>query len=373
MAGKSKKKVVVSVTNDLVTDQRVKRSIEVLLELGFEVCFVGRQLKESLPIDRSYKTVRFKLWFRSGFLFYANYNLRLFFFLLFRRFDLYLSNDLDTLLPNFLISRLRAKPLVYDSHEYFTGVPEIQHRPLVKGIWRFLERWLLPKANDFITVNQSIASLYYDDYQVVAEVVRNISDSQLPEVRKTRSALGIPDKAYVLINQGSGINTDRGMEEAFEALKEMDNTILMLVGKGDVMPLLKQKAKEEGLENKVLFISPQPYLEMLQYTLNADCGLSLDKSTNLNYRFSLPNKLFDYVKCYIPVLVSDVVEVSSVVEKYNIGEVISNHEPDTICEGIARIRQNGKGYYQPRLDKAAEENNWEEERVKLKDIFRKYV
>ncbi|MGB0177794.1 MAG: glycosyltransferase, partial [Owenweeksia sp.] len=236
----------------------------------------------------------------------------------------------------------------------------------------FLESWLLPKANDFITVNQSIAGLYYDDYGVVAEVVRNISDSKLPEARKTRSALGIPQDAYVLINQGSGINTDRGMEEAFEALKEMDNTILMLVGKGDVMPLLKEKARKEGLENKVLFIPPQPYLEMLQYTLNADCGLSLDKGTNLNYRYSLPNKLFDYVKCHIPVLVSDVVEVSSVVRKYNIGEVVTNHQPKTICEGIASIRQNGKGFYQPGLDKAALENNWEQERQKLVEIFRKY-
>ncbi|HBF20220.1 MAG TPA: glycosyltransferase [Cryomorphaceae bacterium] len=372
MASKNKKKVVVSVTNDLVTDQRVKRSIEVLQELGFEVCFVGRQLRESLPVEQPYKTVRFKLWFRKGFLFYANYNLRLFTFLIFRKFDLYLSNDLDTLLPNFLVSRMRAKPLVYDSHEYFTGVPEIQGRPVVKGIWSFLERWLLPKANDFITVNQSIASLYYDDYGVVAEVVRNISDSQLPEVHKTRAALGIPQDVYVLINQGSGINTDRGMEEAFEALKKMDHTILMLVGKGDVLPLLKEKARLEGLQEKVLFIPPQPYLEMLQYTLNADCGLSLDKDTNLNYRYSLPNKLFDYVKCHIPVLVSDVVEVSSVVRNYDIGEVIPDHSAASICEGIETIRKKGKAFYSPGLEKAARENNWDEERQKLVEIFRKY-
>ncbi len=372
MAGKSNKKVVVSVTNDLVTDQRVKRSIEVLLELGFEVTFIGRQLPESLPIERPYKTVRFKLWFHKGFLFYANYNLRLFWFLLFREYDVYLSNDLDTLLPNFLVSRLRAKPLIYDSHEYFTGVPEIQHRPLVKGVWSFLETWLLPRANDFITVNQSIANLYYDDYGVVAEVVRNIADARLPGKRKSRAELGLPEDAFILINQGSGINTDRGMEEAFEALKQMDKVVLVLVGKGDVLPVLREKARDEGLENKVIFISPQPYLEMLQYTLNADCGLSLDKNTNLNYRYSLPNKIFDYVKCGLPVLVSDVVEVSSLVRKYKMGEVVSDHQPETIVAGLKQIRQNGKSFYEGGLQKAARENHWEEERKKLVEVFRKY-
>lgn len=365
----NKKTVVISVTNDLVTDQRVKRSIEVFLEKGYDVCFVGRKLKNSLEIDRIYETVRFKLWFNKGFLFYANYNIRLFFFLLFRRFDLYLSNDLDTLLPNSIIARWRAKPLIYDSHEYFLGVPEIQGRPIVKAVWRWIEKRCLPKVDAFITVNQSIKNLYEKDYGIRATVIRNISDSNKPSSLSSRSQLGLPEDKFIFINQGAGINVDRGMEEFLEALKVLDDCVLLLVGKGDVYELLKAKAQQMGISDRVIFVSPKPYLDMLQYTFNADCGLSLDKGSNPNYQFSLPNKLFDYIKAGIPVLSSNVIEVKNLVEHYRIGEVVENHNPNTIADSARRIMVKSKDHFKPGLEKAAKENSWELERQSLDKLI----
>lgn len=365
----NKKSVVISVSNDLVTDQRVARSIEVLQDLNFEITLIGRELPTSMKLERSFKTHRFKLWFHRGFLFYANYNLRLFFFLLFRKYDLYFSNDLDTLLPNLLVSKLKSKKLLYDSHEYFLGVPEIQNRPVVKRVWTIIERFCLPKVDGFITVNNSIKKLYQEDYDKAACVIRNIGDARLPEKLKTRKDLGLPSDKFILINQGAGINIDRGMEEALDALELLDNCLLLLVGNGDVLPKLKEIVKQKKMKKKVCFIEPQPYLEMLQYTLNSDCGLSLDKNSNINYQFSLPNKLFDYIKSGIPVLCSDIVEVSSIVQKYNIGEVTTTHNAKSIANAVNQIRSNGKNHYQSSLKHAAMENNWEIESLVLRDYL----
>lgn len=368
------KKAVVSVTNDLVTDQRVMRTIGVLQELGFEPVFVGRKLPESLPFSKEYRHFRFKLWFNKGFLFYANYNLRLFFFLLFHRFDLYISNDLDTLLPNFLVSRLKRKPLIYDSHEYFTGVPEIQNRPLVKAVWTGLERWIFPKLKTVITVNDSIAALYQKEYGKNIKVVRNISDSRLPALVKTRRELNLPEDAYILLNQGAGINVDRGMEEAIRALPILpDEVVLLIVGNGDAVPGLKRMAAEMEIEHRVIFRPKQAYIDMLQYTLNADCGLSLDKPNSPNYRFSLPNKVFDYIKCGLPLLVSDVVEVSRLVNSYHLGRVIADHHPESIAHGINEVRGLGKDYFVENLAKAAHDNNWEKERQVWIEILRPFA
>lgn len=367
------KKAVVTVTNDLVTDQRVMRTIGVLRDLGFEPTFVGRKLPGSLRFQQPYPSHRFKLWFHKGFLFYANYNLRVFFFLLFRKYDLYVSNDLDTLLPNYLVARLKGKPLVYDSHEYFTGVPEIQHRPLVKAVWITLEKWIFPKLKEVVTVNESIAELYRRQYNKEVKVVRNISDSRLPARVKTRQEMGLPEEAYILINQGAGINVDRGMEEALQALSLLPTEVMLLiVGNGDAVPGLMEMTKQLGLQNRVIFKPKQPYQEMLQYTLNADCGLSLDKPNSPNYQFSLPNKVFDYIKCGLPLLVSDVVEVQKVVRKYQLGEVIADHSPENIAKAVMALKAKGKAHFVENLKHAAAENNWEKEQEVWRDIFGKY-
>ena len=103
-------KAILSVTNDLYTDPRVDKVARFLQRNGYQVTLVGRRYGDSPSLEaRPYQTHRLRLLFRRGPLFYAEYQLRLFLFLLFHRFDVYVANDLDTLLPNFLINRMRKK------------------------------------------------------------------------------------------------------------------------------------------------------------------------------------------------------------------------------------------------------------------------
>ena len=158
-------KVILSVTNDLFCDQRVEKTAETLAAMGCNVLLVGRCYRNSpLPNSGNYSVKRLHLFFRKGALFYAEFNFRLFLFLLFQKCDILVSNDLDTLLPNLLISKLRRKKLVYDSHEYFCGILEIQNRPNVKKIWQKIEKFCFPKLNNIITVSQSIAEQYGKEY-----------------------------------------------------------------------------------------------------------------------------------------------------------------------------------------------------------------
>src|SRR5690606_1157602 len=107
-----------------------------LQNMNFEVVQRGRILKDSLPVNREYRTIRVKHFFNRSFLFYAEFNIRLFFYLLFNKADVLLANDLDALAANQLIGSLKNIPVVFDNHEYFTEVPEIQNKPLVKKIWK---------------------------------------------------------------------------------------------------------------------------------------------------------------------------------------------------------------------------------------------
>jgi len=367
-----KKTAILSVINDLVTDQRIDRTAKVLLSLGYEVQMVGRRKSDSpgMP-ERPYATERMRLLWEKGPLFYAEFNIRLFFYLLFHRAQLLVSNDLDTLLPNYLIHKIFRCKLVYDSHEYFTGTPEVIHRPFVMKTWKLIEKLAVPGLKNCITVNSSIAGLFREEYGKEFVVVRNIPDSNKPTDTISRDELGLPPGKKIIILQGSGINIQRGAEEAVEAMRYLDDCLLLIVGGGDVINALKQQASRQELEGRVMFIPRQTPDKLFHYTCNADLGLSLDKDTNINYRFSLPNKLFDYIHAGIPVLASPLPEIKKIITTYQVGDFIDTHDPRHIAEKIHTMLSDRQQYLQWKinLQKASEELSWENEQKVLVRLF----
>ncbi len=369
------KRAVLTITNDITTDQRVNKAARTLKSMGFEVLIVGVRRKDSRPFNPSYASIkRISLLFHKKFPFYAEYNLKLFFFLLFSRFNLIISNDLDTLLAGHFAAFLKRKPLVYDSHEYFCSAPEIANRPFVFRFWKSLERFLFRRQKNIITVNQSIASLYESEYKKKVHVIRN-----LPPYRKTGACLpadelSLPSDKMIVLLQGSWINVDRGAEELLQAMHPqygLEQVLLVIIGSGDVMPKLKMMAVDEPLASRVQFFDKMEYSLLYEYTRYATIGVSLDKDTNLNYRYSLPNKLFDYIMAGTPQLVSDLPEVARVVREYNTGLVLKNHDPAHIAECLADMLKNTDRLNNWELNclEAAKNLCWENEEQKLVDIY----
>jgi glycosyltransferase involved in cell wall biosynthesis len=346
------------------------------MKAGFEVVLIGRRLRKSPEMPhRPYRCLRMRLMFEKGPFFYAEYNTRLFFKLLFTRSQLLVSNDLDTLMPNYFVSRLRSKPLIYDSHEYFTETPELVNRPWVQGVWKRIERNIVPKLGFIITVNESIAGLFERDYKINAYVVRNIPVSLNGHgINKSRAELGLPPDKKILVLQGSGINIQRGAEELVEAMLFLPDVFLMIIGDGDVIPELKQMVGKYHIEDRVMFLPRMPYEEMMAYTRHANLGLTLDKDTNINYRYSLPNKLFDYIHATVPVVATPLPEVKKIVETYKIGICIDASTPETLAAEIRNIFQSPDltRDWKKNLTFAAQELCWEKEENVLLKLYEQY-
>ena len=357
----------------MANDQRVKKVCDTLTKNNFDITLVGRQFQHSSNINRSYSLVRFKLIFNKGALFYMEYNLRLFFFLLYRRFDIYHSNDLDTLLPMWLTAFIFNKKLVYDSHEYFLGVPEIQNRYFVKKVWSLIESFIFPKLKYVFTVNESISDLYFKDYKVRPLVVRNLPNKRSLIKVKTKKDLGLPNNKKLVILQGAGINIDRGAEELLEAISLQDDFFLSVVGNGDVIDKLKKRCGQPDLVKKVLFVPTLEYNQMMQFTLNSDVGVSLDKNNNINYQFSLPNKIFDYAKAEIPFVSTNLVEIRKITEKFHIGVLISSLNPESIIEGLNKaIALKEDKNFISNVTKMNSTLNWENESISLIKTYEKF-
>ena len=367
------KTIIVSVSNDLYSDQRVRKMCESIQAMGFSIVLLGRKLHDSKNItDRKYKIRRFKLPFTKGALFYASLNIRLFFYLLFHKADVLLANDLDTLLSNFLISKIKGIPLVYDTHEYFTEVPELQGRK-AKKIWEKIEAYIFPKLKDVITVNKSIADIYSKKYNVDINIIKNLPNKLEKFTALSKKDLGIEHIDKYIILQGAGINIDRGAEELVAAMHKINNAKLLIIGNGDVIPKLKAEVNNSELVDKIIFIEKQNHKRLMSYTHHAELGLSLDKDSNMNYRFSLPNKIFDYINMGIPILVSDLVEVRNIVDSYNVGLVLGEHSPIEIAKQVnIMLKDDYKTKLKSNIIKAAKDLNWEQQENIITNIYSKF-
>ena len=356
------KRIVISVTNDLTTDQRVEKTCEALSEIGYDVVLVGRKLKTSLPIQKNYKTVRFRLLFNKGFLFYAEFNIRLFIFLLFTKKTILFSNDLDTLLPNYLLSLLQRKTLVFDSHELFSEIPELVTKPRIKNFWLYLEKKLIPKLKNVITVSNSIKNHYLNLYGVSATVVRNIPKIQKIDPKEFDVNT---DEKKIILYQGA-VNIGRGIELMIDTMPLLDKYLFIVIGDGDILKELKEKVKLQNLNNKVKFLGKKSPEELKKLTLSASIGMSLEEDLGLNYRYALPNKVFDYLHANIPVIIADLPEMRALIEKYSIGEILTERSPEVLAKIIKQMTTKS---YKKELAMAKEKLNWSKEKKKLTSIF----
>ncbi|MBN2480584.1 MAG: glycosyltransferase [Bacteroidales bacterium] len=358
-------------TNDIQTDRRVCRVARSLMKYGQQVTVIGRinKLHPALP-DFPFRIRRMRLLFNRGPLFYAEYNVRLLFRLLFAHADVLVANDLDTLPAVYAASRMRKKVMLYDSHEYFTEVPELIDRNLARKTWLLLEHLILPEIRHAYTVSEPIAAAYHEKYGISMQVIRNLPWRLQEPVHPERILRTADEK--IILYQGS-LNRGRGLELAILAVKHLHNTKLVIIGTGDVEHELKTLVISQGLQNRVLFQGRIPQDELNQYTVQADVGISLEEHSGLNYYYALPNKLFDYIQAEIPVVVSDLPEMVSVVNRYKIGLVSTAGEPETLAAVFHEVLHNRekRRIWKDNLKKAAKELCWEHEEPKLIEIYLK--
>jgi glycosyltransferase involved in cell wall biosynthesis len=373
------KRVLVSVISDLVTDQRVHKVCQTLQENGFDVYLIGAKKRNSLPLSsRIYHAGRIRMLFQKKFPFYAEFNIRLFFRLIFRRVDIYLGNDLDALPATWLASRIRGKPIVYDTHEYFLEMAGVEGKPMIRKIWKNIESLIFPQVKYIYTICDSFRDLYKDVYHKKLYTVRNVpylhvkDSGAYPGLLLEIDRL-IPRNKRLMIFQGAGINPHRGAEELVQAMSRLDPRIyhLLLVGGGEIFSELEARIKKEKLEDRITVIPKVPFEVLRHITRQAQLGLSLDKPDNFNHRFGLPNKIFDYIHAGLPILCSRLVEVEKIVNTYQVGTFIENHEPGHIASCIEMVFGNED---QMKIWKANTENaklalNWESESKIVLDIF----
>lgn len=347
-----------TVTNDLSFDQRMIRICTSLAYEGYTVKLIGRNTKQSLPlIHQSFRQKRLKCFFEKGKFFYAEYNIRLFFYLLFNKMNCICAIDLDTILPVLCVSKLKRIKRVYDAHELFCEMKEIVIRPSIYKTWKRIEKVSVPHFKKGYTVNSILAQEFKKMYGVDYEVIRSIA---------VKKDFVIPEKKEKYILYQGAVNEGRSFETLIPAMKHV-NAQMLICGDGNFFEQAKRLVKKHGLENKIIFKGRIAPNQLEAFTRNAWIGITLFENKGLSNYYSLANRFFDYIHACVPQLCVDFPVYKELNEQYKVALLISELSPENIALQLNRLLYDENFYHQLQQNciRAKAVYNWQAEEKKL--------
>lgn len=357
-----RKSITLIATSDINYDQRLQKVAKSLTDLGAKVCLVGRKLPSSVSLTKKdFEQERLSCVINSGFIFYLEINFRLFFYLLKNKSNVVVVNDVDTSLAGILLSWFRKVDLVFDAHEYFTEVPELQNQNFKKNIWTFLEKIIIKKSKARYTVNESLAKIFEEKYQKNFVVISNVPFLKNENVLE-------PKENYILY-QGA-LNKGRGLEDIIKAMQYIDGK-LKIAGKGDLESELKVLVNQFKLEKKVEFLGNLKPEDLKKITQKAKIGINLLEAESLNYYYSLANKFFDYIHADLPQICMDFPEYRNINNQFEVAILVKDLEIENLSNQLNLLLQNESTYcrLQENCKAAKVIYNWKKEEIKLKQVY----
>ncbi|MDB5205667.1 MAG: glycosyltransferase family 4 protein [Flavisolibacter sp.] len=353
------KHIYFTVTNDLSYDQRMHRICTSLAQNGFTITLVGRKLKTSIALQqRPFVQKRIQCFFNKSFLFYAEYNLRLFFFLSMKKMDAICAIDLDTILPCLAISKIKKVPRIYDAHEYFTELKEVRTRPFVKEIWGRIERYAVPKFSLGYTVSEGLAQAFKETYGRQYTVIRNLP--------KLIPAVPLLQPGKFILYQGA-VNEGRCFEYLIPSMK-MIKYPLVICGDGNFMQQLKELIAANGVSGKVELKGMLLPEDLRTIAQKASLGIGLAEKEGINQFHALPNKFLEYMHAGLPQIAMNFPEYKKINDRYKIAVLLDELSVDIVAASINATMENESLLIEMKSNAitAREVYNWEaEEKILL--------
>lgn len=250
--------------------------------------------------------------------------------------------------------------LVYDARELYPYVAGTVGKPWASLFWQMLESRYIRKVDLVMTVNESIGRRLIAAYGIDHPLVLpNVPPMQTvaPANDWLRRKFSLTKSTVVLLHQGH-LKPGRGCSALVSAMADVEKAALVFLGSGPSLERLQAQVLRGHLGDKVFFHPPVPYDNLLSITATADVGLTLLEDICLNHRFALPNKLFEYLMAGLPVIGSDLPEISRVINRFKVGLTVNPEDRAALVKTLNRV-----------VERDYERMEWREN---TPDVFREY-
>lgn len=352
------------VITDLATDQRVHKTCLSLQQLGWAPKLVGIKRANSPALtERPYEAQRVQVRAQRGWRFYAAVNRKLLWHALRMPCHTILANDVDVLPAAYLAARLKGCRLLLDAHELFSEQHEVAKRPRVQRFWRWLEHWLVPKAQGMSMVNAGIAQAFAAQLGSRMPPVHIVHNYPLaytpPRLPK------LEDK--VLLYQGN-LQQGRGLELVLHALQGLAGWRLRIIGDGYHRPVLEALVQQLGLTERVEFMGRLPFVALQEHTYQASLGLSLEHGTGVNVEWVSPNKVHDYIQARLPMLTTPLPNFLQLFNEHSCGRAVEQRA-DALAEAVAGVTPTLYAQWQQACEAAAQKLQWQANLPALEALY----
>lgn len=281
-------------------------------------------------------------------------------------FDLIIANDFDTLA--FTFKKFKSKKVMADFHEYAPSEFED------KIYWKYINKRFVihqcskyfPKLDEITTVCESIASEYEKEFGRKPAVISNAAEYHVLNPSQTGDKMKI-------IHHGAAISS-RKIELMIETAELLDNRFtldLMLVpNEINYYNKLKQMI---SVNEKVKIINPVEYRDIITFSGRYDIGLFILPYVNLNYRYALPNKFFEYIQSRLAIITGPSPEMSKYIDKYGLGIHAESFEPAVIAAEINKLSKDDISIFKYNCHKNAKLLSSEENKNLLISLVNKTI
>ncbi|MCY4002076.1 MAG: glycosyltransferase [Bacteroidetes bacterium] len=339
--------VVFALTGDPQANSRALRQLQLLADSDFKVLAIGL-INDTNQHPYTINNVTFKYLPRpsgSGPQFFWKVHKQLMNALKGVKSKIFHASDLYTL-PAICRSadRQRSK-VVFDARELYTHLPATIKRPWVGAAWKVVMRRFIVDADCVFSVSQSIADHLKKHYQLdTVHLMHNVPDPCISHSTPSlRQRLDVPDHLNIILHQGN-LQAHRGCSMMVESMRHINNGVLVFMGQGPLRMETKHLVNDLNLESKVRFLDPVPPDQLLGVTSTADLGLTFLEDSCLNHRYALPNKLFEYLTAGIPVISSDLPEITRIIKRFNVGCVVPSGDAHALGMAIQDALQDSNKY-----------------------------
>ena len=378
-------RVLMPVHSNYEHDIRVQREAETLAGIGYEVTVLSLWPDHSRtePYRRNgVSIIPEVIGFKHGIPRFASMMKRIARFIRQNReYDIIHAHDLDTAFPA-VNNALPTQTVIYDSHEWYRGNIALRNKPLKRKIWQNLENRVVKRADRLITVNESIATLFRQTYQTIKDDITVVRNFSIPAHRMDADELWIYNEssstAQLLRNlkqnssyiafYGGHLTKGRGLPHYLDAVRQSSNVGLVIAGSGKLEKWLKEKLREESLNQKAIYAGHLTLPRLYGLMRFCDVGLSYIEPLSESYYYALPNKLTEYLQNGLPVVASNLPEIKNLVTRYGIGRIAASpKEFYKILTKLDEIVDNPK--IQNNITQAADKLHWDREKENLLALY----